>query len=118
MGIPWPDENSRMLFIRYLTLELLLMEKISKGHDPTALVNELEDILTNHFPRSASFIKKKLRSADPEAVFNEARVVVWAEARSRNERGGRAVVEGKWTPKEIADDINECFREARRRLNL
>ncbi len=118
MSSRWPDERSRILYVRYLELELMLMEKASKGQDATALVNELDNLLRRHFPRSAAFIKRRLDSGDPAAVLNEARFVVWAEARSRTNKAGRAVVEGKWTKKEIAEDINDCFREAKERLRL
>lgn len=96
----------------------MLMERVSKREDTTALVNELEDLLNKHFPRSAALIRRRLSSDDPSAVVDEARFFVWAEARSRNSMTGRAVVEGKWTKEEIAEDINDCFREAKKRLKL
>jgi hypothetical protein len=117
VATPWSDTEARERYVRFLELELKVMRSASSRDVDRELLAELGSLITRSFPKTKAFIDSRM-PGDPAAGFSdEVRAVAWAEARAT--RGGDvARVPGEWTEREIASDINECFREARRRAGV
>ncbi|MBU4194225.1 MAG: hypothetical protein KKE79_01440 [Actinobacteria bacterium] len=114
----WPSEQARERFVRFLELELRVVKGASGGDLDPSLLGEFNDLLASSFPRTTAFIEKRLAGDVASGLSDETRMVAWAEARSVAGGAGKARVTGAWTEREIAEDINDCFREARARLGL
>jgi len=118
MPEPWPSEEARERFVRFLELELLVVKGASDDRLDPAVLGEFNDLLASSFPRTTAFIHRRLVGELSGGLSDETRMVAWAEARSVAGDDGKAHVPGAWTGEEIAGDINECFREARSRSGL
>ena len=118
MSEPWPSEEARQSFIRFLELELLVMKGAADDRIDPAVLGEFNDLIASSFPRTNAFIEKRLAGELSGGLSDETRMVAWAEARSVAGGDGKARVPGAWTEEEIAGDINDCFREARDRSGL
>ena len=117
MAEPWPGPEERERFIRFLELELRVLQVASRGGLDPDLLGEMNELLTRWFPRTGLFIESRILR-DPSLGFgDEVAAVAWAEARAGGE-GGQARVPGVWTEREIADDISECFRVAREQAGI
>lgn len=110
---PWPSEQGKERFIRFLELELRVVKGAADGDLDPSLLGEFNDLLTSSFPCTTEFIEKRLAGDVSSGLSDETRIVAWAEARSVAGGDGKAHVPGAWTGEEIAGDINECFREAK-----
>ena len=115
---PWPSQETREQFIRFLELELRVVKGAADDRLNPALLGEFNDLLTSSFPRTTAFIEKRMAGDVSSGLSDETRMVAWAEARSVAGGDGKARVPGAWTEEEIAGDINDCFREARVRSGL
>lgn len=118
MPAPWPSEQARECFTRFLELELRVVKGADGGTLQPSLPEEFNSLLASSFPRTSVFIEKRMAGDVSSGLSDETRTVAWAEARSVAADGGKAQVEGAWTEREIAEDINQCFREARSRCGL
>ena len=118
MAAPWPSEEARERYIRFLELELLVMDLASRGEADGSVLAELNALLKEHFPRAADYIRKKLECSRYADAFDAVSTVAWAEARSVADESGVGHVPGGWTTGEIAADIRSCWSEARGRLDL
>lgn len=118
MPAPWPSEEARERYIRFLELELLLMDRASHGRKDEALLSEMNGLLEEHFPRASGYIRWKLEEGSNGDVFESVGTIAWAEARSITDEAGVGRVPGGWTPEEIAADIQSCFDEALGRVGL
>ena len=117
MAEPWPGDEERDRFIRFLELELQVVQVASRGGLDPDLLSELNELLIQWFPRTSLFIESRILR-DPSLGFgDEVAAVAWAEARAGGV-GSEARVAGVWTRQEIADDIVECFRVARERSGV
>lgn len=118
MSAPWPSDEARERFIKFLELELSMMECASDGNIDPVVLAEFNALLEEGFPLTRAYIENKLDSEMPIEIFNELRAFAWAEARAEADAAGRTQVVGTWTEGEIAQDINDCFEIARRRCGL
>jgi hypothetical protein len=118
VGITWPSEEARESYIRFLELELLVVKRASEDRLSPTLLNEFDRMIRSEFPRTSAFIGKKMAEGVEGGISDEIRTFAWAEARSERGEGKEAKVRGRWTPEEVSEDINECFREAARRADL
>jgi hypothetical protein len=118
MSETWPGTDARERYVRFLELELLLMDRVSRGELDTAVLEELNELLRSSFPRAADYIRRKLETGSREDAFNEVNSAAWIEAHSVADGEGGRRLSGKWTQKEIAEDIKSCFDEARRNVGL
>jgi hypothetical protein len=118
MAAPWPDPEARERYIKFIELELSVLKTTAGGAPDPDAIAEFDYLLKAWFPRTRVFIESRLEN-DPAVGFSdEVRTVAWVEARAVPAAGAQAAVPGAWTESEIASDINDCFREARRRLGL
>jgi len=118
LSAPWPSEEARETFTKFLELELSLMECASGGKVDPVVLGEFNSLLEESFPRTRAYIEKKLCGDMSIEIFNELSTFAWAEARAQGDAGGQALAVGTWTESEIARDINECFEVAKRRRGL
>ena len=118
MSAPWPSEQARERFIKFLELELSLMECASGGDIDPVVLGEFTSLLEVGFPRTKAYIEKKFDGDVSVDIFNELMTLAWAEARALGDAGGQALVGGTWTEREIAQDINDCFKVAKKRRGL
>jgi len=118
LSAQWPSEQARERFIKFLELELSLMECASGGEVDPVVLGEFNSLLEESFPRTWAYIEKKLSGDMPIEIFNELSTFAWAEARAEGEANGQTLVVGTWTEGEIARDINECFEVAKKRRGL
>jgi hypothetical protein len=118
MAVPWPDTEARQRYIKFIELELAVLKNAAEGAPDPDAIAEFDSLLRAWFPRTRAFIESRLEN-DPAGGFSdEIRTVAWAEARAVRTAGAQATVPGSWTEIEIAADINDCFREARKRVGL
>jgi hypothetical protein len=118
MAVPWPSDEARERYIDFLELELRVLKSASEGSPDPAVLSEFDRLLGAWFPRTRAFIESRVGS-DPAGGFSdEVRTVAWAEARAVPSGDSAAVVPGNWTERQIGEDINACFLEARRRTGL
>lgn len=118
MSAPWPSEQARERFIKFLELELSLMECASGGDIDPVVLGEFTSLLEVGFPRTKAYIEKKFDGDVSVDIFNELMTLAWAEARAQGDVGDQTLVVGTWTESEIARDINECFKVAKKRRGL
>ena len=118
MSAPWPDPGSRERYIRFVELELEVMKSASEGALDPAVLAEFNGLLNDHFPRTRAFIESRIDRDPARGFSDEVRTVAWVEAHSVPDSSQGSRVPGTWTEKEIAESINECFAEARRRAGL
>jgi hypothetical protein len=118
LSAPWPSEQARERFIKFLELELSLMECASGGEVDPVVLGEFTSLLEESFPRTWAYIEKKLGGDMSIEIFNELSTFAWAEARAQGDVGGQTLVVGTWAESEIARDINECFEVAKKRRGL
>lgn len=118
MAVPWPSEEAREMYIRFLELELEIMKNAAAGTVDEKVLSDFNILLEKHFPRTLLYVQKMLSSDVAGVLTDEMRAVAWAEARAVPDESGQARVHGPWTESEISEDMNECFREARERSGL
>jgi hypothetical protein len=118
MAVPWPDTGARDRYIRFIELELRVLKSASEGRPDPDAIAEFDHLLRDWFPRTKAFIESRLANNQAGGFSDEVRTVAWAEARAVPAGGTQSAVPGSWTEQEIADDINSCFREARKRVGL
>lgn len=96
-----------------------MMDVASTDGVEARLMEELDRLLREQFPRTTRFVESK-RDSDiierPEDFFEQVSTFAWVEAHSVLDEEGNAVVEGVWSQEDIAEDIRECFREAQNRI--
>jgi hypothetical protein len=114
----WPSEETHERFIKFLELELSMMECASVGNVDPVVLAELNTLLEESFPRTRAYIEKKLGGGMSIEIFNELSAFAWAEARAEADADGRTQVAGTWTEGEIVQDINDCFEIAKDRCGL
>ena len=118
MTAPWPSEEARDLYVRFLELELAIMKNASLGTVDPAVLAKFSSLLGEHFPRTMLYMESKLSGDVAEGLTEEIRAFAWAEARALPDESGQARVCGSWTETEIARDMDECFRQARARAGM
>lgn len=118
LSAPWSNDQARERYVRFLELEFRLMRNASEGKVDTDLLEQMTSLLRSFFPRTLSYLERRSEGDIAAIVSGELRTVAWAEARAVPGEGGIARVPGAWTEQEIATDINECFAEARKRLDI
>lgn len=112
----WPDEQSKERYLRFLQLTMLLEKKANEGAADPVLLEEMDTLLKEHYPRTLEYIERRLEEGPAGPAGDMVRSIAWAEARSVSDGGRKARVPGEWTAGEIAADIDECLKEAVRRL--
>jgi hypothetical protein len=114
----WPSGEARERYIEFLELELRVMKNASEGTIDPALLERFNRLLDEWFPRTRLYLEKKISADAGGGLTDEIRAIAWAEARALPDGSGHARVPGAWTESQISDDINECFKAARRRAGL
>lgn len=118
MPAPWPSEEALERYIKFLELELLIMKNASEETVDPALLDEFNSLLSEFFPRTMTYMEKKIASDPAGGLTDDIRAFAWAEARALPDESGQARVPGSWTESQISDDINECFKIARERTGM
>lgn len=114
MAVPWPSEEARERYIRFLQLERKLEECAEEERIDPEVLGEMDELLKRWFPRTSELLLGR-RKGERDTSLEKVRSVAWAEARAVSGEGDRRKVEGSWTEKEIRQDINECLLVARER---
>jgi len=114
----WPSEESRERFIKFLELELRIMQCASRKEKDISTIREFNELLEEHFPKTKIYLEGKSPDDIAEIFSGALRLIAWAEARAVETEDGTSKVDGIWSKDDIERDINECFSEARKRVGL
>ena len=110
--------EAREIYIEFLALELLVMNKATSGEQDPELLSRFNALLEERFPKTLRYMEENLNRNGERPAVENIKTVAWAEARSFGEDGGTGKVSGRWTASEITADINDCLREAVKRAGL